>query len=81
MPYGYSYLYQADATQHICESKSIKNIQIKITDKENNDLYLQKFNFQLILEISYVYLDEERLYTQTFGTEKHPFDEPYTIKK
>tara|TARA_B110000261_G_scaffold26638_1_gene29393 strand:- start:4281 stop:5081 length:801 start_codon:yes stop_codon:yes gene_type:complete len=75
MPFGYSFLYQpTDPTYHLSTTKSIKNIQISVTDKENNDLNLQNFNFQLIIEISFVYVEPERIYTQSFGTEIHPFE-------
>jgi len=74
MPYGYIILYnQPDPTQHVSHEQSIKNIVIRITDKEGRTLNLQTLNFQVDIEISFNYLDPIRYVAKE--VKKHPFED------
>ena len=64
MPYGYDvYFNPPNPTQHLSQSNIISYLEIRITDKEGRPLSLKLQNFQVSLEVSFIY-PEETKYTK-----------------
>lgn len=76
MPYGYANLYQPNQpTSHLSHERSIGFIQLKITDKEGRILDNQKLNFQITIELSFIYPPEQQQYIPL--TQNRPFELPF----
>lgn len=73
LPWGYSILYtQSNPTNHLTHEQSISTIQLQITDKEERSLNLQNLNFQVVIEVSYIYPEEVRLFN--YQRPVHPLE-------
>lgn len=73
LPFGYTNNYSPqNPTTHLSHEETLSFIQLQITDKQGRSLPLQKTNFQVTIQIGFIYPEENRSYTNEIPL--HPFE-------